>query len=447
MLSKLSDFSARLVLSGYAVCSCSFVAVMAPTSVQGEPLGNEFQVNTTTENDQVAPDVASDAAGNFIVVFQTFEAPGTGANVLAQRYDFAGRRLGGEFQVNTTANSDVTFPAIAMAPAGDFVVAWQDFGDDGSGTGVFAQRYNAAGQAQGANIPVNTTTQGQQHRANVAMANDARFVVVWEDATAGNSKRGIRGQRFDASGNAQGSEFDISTDPDIDHTYPQVAMDSLGNFVVGWSAGNVGANQDVVFRRFDLNGLPLGGPAQVNVTSRMDSASGVVNNMSIDADAHGNFVVAWQAVNFTGPGVPGASIGILARRYDSNGNALGARFEVNTNKPSGAPEVDVLPNGEFAIAYEAPDGSLSGVAARIYSSDGRPVEPAFRYNTTTPLVQDRPAIALDRRGRGVIVWRAKQNQDGDRDGVFARLLKYNAGTFNGNRVLRTICLAAGTCQS
>ena len=443
MKSSTRTLSTRLLL--ISVAHSAFGVI--PNAVLGEPIGEEFQVNSTTENHQRAPDVAMDAQGNFVVAFQNWLA-GTGANVSAQRYLATGEKLGGEFMVNTTANSDLTLPAIAMTPDGDYVVVWQDFGDDGSGFGIFAQRYNSHGQAQGSNFPVNTTVDDAQRRADVAVSDSGDFVVVWEDDTVGNSKRGIRGQRFDAVGAVQGPEFDISTDPEIDHTYPEVAMDSVGNFIVGWSAGTVGANQDVVFRLFDLDGLPRGQPTSVNVTSKMDSASGVVNNMSIDCDSSGNFVVAWRADNFSGPGIPGTAVGILARRYDRDGKPLGAPFEVHTDRASmtGAPEVVVVPDGEFAIAYEAADDSLTGIFGRVYSPNGQPIGPADQLNTMTYLIQDRPAVALNGIGGGVVAWRATRDQDGDRDGVFARRFAYDDGVSSESRVLKVVCAVAGVCS-
>ena len=45
-------------------------------------------------------------------------------------------------------------PAVAMDAGGDFVVAWEsDNGEDGSGYGIFAQTYTAAGVAQGERDP------------------------------------------------------------------------------------------------------------------------------------------------------------------------------------------------------------------------------------------------------------------------------------------------------
>ena len=78
------------------------------------------------------------------------------AGVYAQRYDAAGVPQGGEFRVNTTTAGDQDVAAVAMDADGDFVVAWQSDGQDGSGCGVYAQRYSAAGVAQGGEFRVNT---------------------------------------------------------------------------------------------------------------------------------------------------------------------------------------------------------------------------------------------------------------------------------------------------
>jgi hypothetical protein len=262
---------------------------------------------------------------------------------------------------------------------------------------------------------VNTTTEGGQHRADVAIDGDGDFVVVWEDVEAGNDRRGIRGQRYNAAGVAQGGEFDISTDPDIDHTYPKITMDGSGNFIVGWSAGDVGADQDVVFRRYAANGTAQGGVQQVNVSSKMDSASGTNNNMSLGAAASGNFLVAWRADD-----LGGLTIGILARRYNASGVALGDAFPVMAGASTGAPEVYLSPAGEAALAFDAPDGSLTGIFVQRYNVAGQRIGLPFQVNTTTTLVQSRAAVVVGDNGNGVAAWRAGNGQDGDGDGVFAR---------------------------
>ena len=146
----------------------------------GDPLGDEFQVNSYANNGQEHPAVAMDAAGDFVVVWQSAYQDGTPRSIFAQRYDSTGARVGIEFPVNRTTASYQTEPAVAMDADGDFVVVWQSLYQDDSSYGVYAQRFDAAGAIQGEEIPVNTYTENAQNLPAVAMDDDGNFVVVWQ---------------------------------------------------------------------------------------------------------------------------------------------------------------------------------------------------------------------------------------------------------------------------
>src|SRR5690349_9935414 len=81
---------------------------------------------------------------------------------------FSATPAGGEDLVNTDTTGAEGLDthaqqAVAADPSGDFVVAWTSSGgQDGNGTGIFAQRYDAAGNQVGAEIQVNTTILGNQ---------------------------------------------------------------------------------------------------------------------------------------------------------------------------------------------------------------------------------------------------------------------------------------------
>ena len=87
---------------------------------------------------------------------------------------------GPEFQVNTYTLHNQKSPKVASDDAGDYVVVWNSHYEDGSGYGVYAQRYNSTGAAQGSEFQVNTYTSGNQEQADVAMDSAGDFVVVWE---------------------------------------------------------------------------------------------------------------------------------------------------------------------------------------------------------------------------------------------------------------------------
>src|SRR5205823_4737941 len=143
------------------------------------PLGAEFRVNTFTTNDQIIPSVAVAAAGDFVIAWASSGQDAVGQGVYAQRYSAAGVPVGGEFRVNTFTTGNQGGQAVAVDAAGNFVVAWQSLGQDGSGYGVYAQRYSAAGTPSGGEFRVNTFTADNQRNAAVAMDATGDFVVAW----------------------------------------------------------------------------------------------------------------------------------------------------------------------------------------------------------------------------------------------------------------------------
>ena len=81
-----------------------------------------------------------------------------------------GGSLAGEFQASTVTTGRQRTPAVAMDGAGRFIVVWEDGSRDGSGSGIFARRYDALGAPMGDDFPVNTTTSNDQvRRRNVPL--------------------------------------------------------------------------------------------------------------------------------------------------------------------------------------------------------------------------------------------------------------------------------------
>jgi len=102
------------------------------------------------------------------------------------------QRILDAFQTYTTLQQ--TLPSVAMDADGDFVITWYGEGADDT-AGVFAQRYNASGTAQGSEFLVNTHTTGTQSVSSIAMDADGDFVIAWQSGQDG-SVTGIYVQRF-----------------------------------------------------------------------------------------------------------------------------------------------------------------------------------------------------------------------------------------------------------
>jgi hypothetical protein len=109
----------------------------------GAPAGAEFRVNTYVTDYQGNASITSDPSGNFVVVWCSYLQKGASScDIFGQRYASSGTPLGPEFRVNTFTPYNQYNPAVASDAAGNFVVVWESYVQDGSLFGVFGQRYS-----------------------------------------------------------------------------------------------------------------------------------------------------------------------------------------------------------------------------------------------------------------------------------------------------------------
>jgi hypothetical protein len=252
--------------SSYAVMGQRYAAA-------GAPLGPPFRVNSHTTGGQFTPSVAVEPAGGFVVVWWDFPAGAAGGyGVFGQRYAASGAPLGPEFQVSATTSLLQTNPNVAMDGAANFVVAWGAASLPGfdSELNVFARRYAAGGAPLGDEFRVNTTTTGQQQHPSIAMAKDGDFVVVWQ-SNQSLSQYDAFGRRFDAAGNALGAEFRVNASTSGKQDRPVAARLPGGGFVVSW-----GAVFEIRARFFDRSGTPYGSEFRVNGSTSAASSYATV---------------------------------------------------------------------------------------------------------------------------------------------------------------------------
>src|SRR5262245_60028718 len=123
-----------------------------------------------------------------------------------------------------------------------------------------------------------------------------------------------------------GAEFQVNTYTTSFQQTPVAAAEADGDFVVVWqSNGSLGTDTSLSIQgqRYHSNGSTQGAQVQVN-TYTTDQQSYV----SVAADADGDFVVVWASAGSSGTDTSSRSI--QGQRYDSNGSAQGAQFQINT---------------------------------------------------------------------------------------------------------------------
>jgi len=132
--------------------------------------------------------------------------------VYSQRYDANGVKVGAETLVNTHTSNNQYYPYIAALNDGGYIITWSSEGhQDGSKSGTYAQRYNAAGVRVGVETRINTTTASYQNVSGVTGLSDGGYVIVWFGPNDTDSSWASYAQRFDASGNTVGVQTKINT--------------------------------------------------------------------------------------------------------------------------------------------------------------------------------------------------------------------------------------------
>jgi hypothetical protein len=412
---RLRRYENRLKQLGVVVISAAALFFL-PMQAAGQvvPVGTEFLVNTYTVDHQANSSIAMDSDGDFVITWQSMGQDGSDYGVYAQRYNSSGAIQGGEFLVNTHTVSSQYNPSIAMDSDGDFVIAWQSYGQDGSSYGVYAQRYNSSGAAQGGEFQVNTHTANGQLYPSIAMDSDGDFVIAWMSLGQDGSSWGVYAQRYNSNGAAQSSEFLVNTHTADYQTHPSIAMDSDGDFVIAWSSfGQDGNGWGVYAQRYNSSGAAEGSEFLVN-THTVNSQF----NPSIAMDSDGYFVIAWDSFR-----QDGNYHDIYAQRYNSSGAVQGGEFLVNTHTAStqSNPSIAMDSDGDFVIAWNSiwQDGSAYGVYAQRYNSSGAAQGGEFLVNTYVTSIQRYPSIAMDSDGDFVIAWQSYW-QDESGNGVYAQ---------------------------
>jgi hypothetical protein len=232
----------------------------------GTAQGPEFQVNSHTPSSQTFSELCCDEAGNFVVTWLSYGGQdGEMSGVFAQRFSSAGQKRGAEFQVNSHTVGGQFYPAINCDDRGGFVVAWGSKPADSDGYGVLAQRFASAGTRAGTEFLVNSYTTGIQLVPSVCCDGQGNFAVAWQDEGDRDGDRpGIFAQAFTSGGGRLGAEFQVNSYTEGEQIRVDLACDPRGGIAAAWQSDRQdGSGVGVFAKLFVFVGLGSKAPVPV----------------------------------------------------------------------------------------------------------------------------------------------------------------------------------------
>lgn len=196
------------------------------------------------------PDVATN--GSLLLVAWEDGRQDANFDIGAQFYDLNGA-VGGNLTVNAgdPAGTINVVPSAAMAPTGNNVVVWVDSRSGAEGE-VWGQRFDASGQPVGGNFQVSNDGETLWDRPEVAMLDDGQFIVVWTinlDPASGGTLDSLRarGRVFDAASNPLGPAFTVP-DQDVGSGGVNAATDGAA-YYLSWIDERTGGLGNAYFKK------------------------------------------------------------------------------------------------------------------------------------------------------------------------------------------------------
>ena len=227
----------------------------------GAPVSAEFRVNTYTTNEQIMPDVVALQDGGYMVTWTSYQPVANphqvGTNIYAQRYNASGGAVGGETLINTNTSYlyGKSGSKLAALEDGGYVVAWTSHGQDGSGYGVYARRYDATGQPRGGEFLVNTTTAQGQYINDIAALDDGGYAITW--LSDDGSSDGVFLQRLDINDQPVAGETQVNLATFNFQSNASISGLPDGGYGIVWGGIGPGTSWGLLKQQFDASGVEL----------------------------------------------------------------------------------------------------------------------------------------------------------------------------------------------
>jgi Ca2+-binding RTX toxin-like protein len=305
----------------YRVFDANGTAVTASTQVNNSP--------GVAESYGIPPAVVGLANGGFVIAWHensTALQDRDGSSVHAKIYNADGVQMSVEFVVNATFRSQQVVPDVVALQDGGFVAVWSDSSSAAGAIDfdIVGQRFDAFGARVGSQFTVNTGTDGagSQIVPHLAALADGRLVVGWHSVATGEIRTQIIDPRdglVPGTGDADALYGHTVVADEINGLGGADALNGLGgnDALYGGDGNDVlrgGTGEDYLDGGSGIDtasyyngstgvvvslvtGLGSGGEAQDDTLVSVENLSGSQGNDSLVGDGVANVLQGWNGAD------------------------------------------------------------------------------------------------------------------------------------------------------
>jgi hypothetical protein len=436
------------------------------------------------------PRVVTDGQGRWLAVWASTEdlgGAGTDEDLLVSRSLDNGTSWIAATLLNSNGASDFIFtqdraPQIATDAVGTWVVVWQSNDDMGGAIGadedIFVARSTTNGATWSSATFLNTNAgsdNGADVEPQVITDGAGTWLAVWSSSDTLGGTLGTDSDLLFSRSVDGGITWtppaalntNAATDTGAD-TSPSVVTDGSGVWITVWSStdalGGIGTDRDVLYARSFDGGASWSVPAALNTNAATDSGADTLPQISTDGG--GNWLAAWVSSDpLTFPDL-GSDLDILYARSVTNGASWTSPKALNPNAPTDSggdttPHVATDSNGLWFAVWSSvedlggatgfdsdifysysTDNGLNWAATALFNANGATDNVAF--GSDLDLV---PQIATDGLTHWVATWGSGDDLDGavgsDAD-IFVARFEMNSDDCDMNGVFDGCELAGGS---
>lgn len=356
--------------------------------------GTAQAIEISNLGDATNPQVAVDAAGNAVAVWQ--QSDGVRDNIWANRYT-AGGGWGTAELIESNNAGAAGDPRVAVDAAGNALAVWQQ--SDGLRDNIWFNRYTAGG-GWGTAALIESDNAGAATNARIAVDTAGNALAVWQQSDG--TRNNIWANRYTTSGgwgNAELIEAIAGEAAD-----PRVAVDGAGNALAVWQQSD-GVRNNIWANRYSAG-------SGWNNAELIEGSAGDAANPRLGIDGAGNALAVWQQSD-------GVRDNIWANRYTA-GSGWGTAALIESDNAGDAvnPQVAVDSAGDAWAVWQQSDGTRNNIRAARYTNGGWSGPVIVETSNAGDALM--PQVAVDAGGNGLAVW---YQSDGVRYNIEATTLQ------------------------